>query len=322
MIRKLQNYLDQPDDYSAGTSAPTVAQTIAAGPSPMAVPLPNTVTASNPALNNSVAAVNQVLGDYADWDDEDPDTTGFYYDDENIFETGGIVNSDPGYFRRGSNQLLHRKRKFEIEKTLRANGIIDGAAFGLPGVKFKKLDTYAGPSHIEYYDEVFPEELSSFALPLVGALLSGKKGKARRQERKAKRVARRDARKDAKAARKQARVDRKNRRVGIREYKAETKRMKVENGEPSALDNILDTVATTFGPQQDLPIDGELNPETEINPADYSNGDLAQGYKPFTLDADASGRAIQAGGNKSLVYILIGLAVLGAAIYFVTKNKN
>lgn len=311
MIRKIIDYLDQ-----NSTGAPTVAQTIAAGPSPMAVPLPTTtVTASNPVLNNHVAAVNQVLGDVAEWDDDDPDTHGFYYDDENIFETAGIVNSDPNYFRKGSNYLLDRKRKFEIEKILKANGIIDGAAFGLPGIKFKKLDTYGGPSHIEYYDEVFADELESF-------LGFGKKAKARREERKAKRVARRDARKDARAARKQARVDRKNRRVALREYKAETKRMKVENGEPSALDNILDTVATTFGPQQDLPLETDLGPEGEVNPADYSNGDLAQGYKPFTLDADASGRTIQAGGNKSLVYILIGLAVLGAAIYFVTKNKK
>lgn len=300
--------------YSTGglyrTTAPTVSETIAAGPSPMAVPLPTTtVGASNPALNNHVAAVNQVLGEVAEWDDDDPDTHGFYYDDENIFETAGIVNSDPNYFRNGKRYLLDRKKRIEIERILRANGIIDGAVFGLPGIKFKKLDTYDGPSHIEYYDEVFPDEIESF-------LGFGKKAKAKREERKAKRVARRDARKDARAARKQARVDRKNKRVEIRAYKAETKRIKAENGEPSALDNILDTVANTFGPQQDLPLDGELNP------ADYSNGDLAQGYKPFTLDADASGRAIQAGGNKSLVYILIGLAVLGAAIYFVTKDKN
>ncbi|MBK0383532.1 hypothetical protein I5M32_11245 [Pedobacter sp. SD-b] len=271
------------------------------------------------------------VGQYTNDDDDDSLTPLIAFEDNEIFD--GLRRSKPftPNIRDAISAFVGKEKGGKI------SGLVSGYAFGLPDTYFRRKNqplNFSGDNNIEFYDEVFPQELTDEEFEHVLNLDEdyesflgihiGKKSKARAAARKEKRVARRDARKDARAARKQARVDRKNKRLEIKQYKAETKRIGAENGEPSGFDKILNTAKSVFGGGNNDDLSEPINTGEE----NYQDGNYDDGS-----GTDENGNLIQPtiksntttqgffGQNKTVAIIII-LALVGAAIYFIKNNHG
>ncbi|MFD1632030.1 hypothetical protein [Pseudopedobacter beijingensis] len=137
---------------SRGATPGTVSQTIAAGPdqSPMNLPAVNPGGVALPA--SSIAATLQIVNDIDELEGrDDPDTHGFLYNDNNIFETGGLNKSDPNLFKRRKSGIMTPNKVRPIAYIPKFGDII-----------FHKGEEYEFLGYLGDNIELEPEELASF----------------------------------------------------------------------------------------------------------------------------------------------------------------
>ncbi|ADY51447.1 hypothetical protein Pedsa_0875 [Pseudopedobacter saltans DSM 12145] len=137
---------------SRGTSgtAINVAQTVAAGPDQSPMNLPSINPGGVPLPANSLAATVQIVHDIQDLDGDEPDTSGFFYNDQNIFESGGLSKSDPDLFKRKRSGIKTATRTKAIAYIPKYGDIVL-----LRGEELEFLG-YLGSVQLD------PEELASF----------------------------------------------------------------------------------------------------------------------------------------------------------------
>lgn len=280
-------------------------------------------------LSNGLYQIGQYTNDD---DDENSISPNIAFEDEEIFD--GLRYSKPftPNIREAISAFAGKN------KGVKMYGLVSGLHFGQPETIFRRIkqpSNFTGPGDIEFYEEIFPEELSDqqfeYFLDQESELESflglGKKAKANREVKKAKRVERKENRRTAISERKSAKVDRKNKRVEIKAYKAETKRVRAESGEPTIFDKVLNTAEGLLNGRNDMEFDnsenlGGYNEAGEIEEGGIynQNGEIASAPNFNLPNFNQQPTKLGFGGNKT-VMIIIGLALVGAVIYYI-KNKN
>ncbi|TKB96851.1 hypothetical protein [Pedobacter cryophilus] len=288
------------DNASMFKTGPTAMDLVIQGPSTPAFNVPD--LSDNNSVNIAASSpVSNAIAAYNPYDDDEEYISNYDLEDleDEIFDSG-LPKTNPNFFRKKTNT----KPLFPIDQ----NGIVDGKYFGQPGTYFQKVDNYTGQVGMMYFNEIFPDELDEYNM---SNLFGGKN--------KAKRVAKREQRQSDRRVRKQAKVDRKNKRVEIRGYKAETKRIGVENGEPSILDKVLDTAKGFIGGN-----DNNLTDEAGYDEGNYqTEGATDQNGNFLSVDKNFQPQTKTAGifGSNPVVAILIMLALFGGVVYFIKTQK-